>query len=643
MKKIKLIFLMSILIFLITPRVYAFSIDGDYEVTEQLPEDLLKWNSLSEEEKANSVMPNFYNVTSIKRKQNSNFLKELKLSASPNSSYRLNDYINLKVKDQTGTSECWAMALSSCLESHISKTTGKTSNYYSSRHMNYATSSKYSEFNRTPENGGNSYIGLSYYVSGKGPVLESDFPFQHNSSELTASEEEKLYNVNVQKQIRDYIQFPTINKEILSTGIVYKIGDKVVSKSKVDSIRAEIKEHIKKYGGITAYSFQDSNYPNYYNSTNLKKATALYCDNNNMSPNHTVLIVGWDDNYSLNNFNPECRPKNNGAYICLTSYGENNYDNGYFYVSYDDVMIERALFGIEKVSDVKYDNLYQYDELGATAFYSSVDNMGFGANVFSRKDVDSEYLTEVGVYLMNYSRVQIYVNTNGNLIDISKMIKATNVSGILSPGYHVIKLDSKIKLNGEKFTVVVKYCSEDEEQIAKVPIEYPFQDFGWKYAQGEKGESYFSDDGENWKNLRKDDTYINVCIKAYTINNSKLDYIINDDIILGILPDTNFNIFDNNLIGLECGNINNTSVKTGDNIVVKDSNGVEKNYILVVRGDVDGDGKSQIVDVSSAIDRIIGIGKLNYVQEKAVDATMDGNIDINDISMMIDILLETDN
>ncbi len=52
--------------------------------------------------------------------------------------------------------------------------------------------------------------------------------------------------------------------------------------------------------------------------------------------NHDVLLVGWDDNYSRNNFDSRLKPKANGAWRVRNSYGSGWGDGGYFWLSYED-------------------------------------------------------------------------------------------------------------------------------------------------------------------------------------------------------------------------------------------------------------------------------------------------------------------
>jgi hypothetical protein len=51
--------------------------------------------------------------------------------------------------------------------------------------------------------------------------------------------------------------------------------------------------------------------------------------------NHEVTVVGYDDNYSRDNFNEDVRPTSDGAFLVKNSWGAYSHDGGYFWVSYE--------------------------------------------------------------------------------------------------------------------------------------------------------------------------------------------------------------------------------------------------------------------------------------------------------------------
>ena len=74
---------------------------------------------------------------------------------------------------------------------------------------------------------------------------------------------------------------------------------------------------------------------------------------------HAVSIIGWDDNYSRDNF--EEKPSRDGAFIVLNSWGESWGDNGCFYIPYDniyDIWDVNGVLDTEKVVNGKTESQY---------------------------------------------------------------------------------------------------------------------------------------------------------------------------------------------------------------------------------------------------------------------------------------------
>ena len=450
-------------------------------------EEYKQWLKLSDEEKEKVTMPAMYDnkVTS-----NAEYISSLDnvmkitslLKSSLTSKYNLKDVIpsNTQVKDQKTTSGCWAFAMLGSLETNLALQDKQNDNGtkiydFSERHMIYATTREAFLNNAINENGftksiagGNSLIGNAYLTNGLGAIPEYEMPFENNERNIDISQ----------------IQ----NKKITAMVIDSEIFAKPTTSQEKEELKSKIKEHIKNYGGVASYIHGAQVLSDYYNNS----TGALYCDDASLCKmDHEVLIVGWDDNFSKENFNEQHRPSNNGAWIIKNSWGEKQEfdlmelkgkyygahleeciaqgwqtssdvpndlvidniirlgyttdkmivnrntlsiiigDKGYMYVSYDDVNVFNNLYGIVKSTRVKdYDNIYQYDVLGSNAAASLKSNIGYLANVYERDATKQEYLTKISVNtLVDMGKCKVLVNPNNDSKNISDLQEVTLLEG----------------------------------------------------------------------------------------------------------------------------------------------------------------------------------------------------------------------
>jgi len=522
--------LILLIAFAFTNKTLATSFDG---LSANISEDYLKW--LESEDKESVPMPRMYEVmenyqsTEIRSEK----IKDSLFGARDNilgtnsveniRRYFLGDEIALRVKNQKNTTECWAFSIISSLESNMAKLRGIENINFSERHMDYATSRTFLNnqinekgFYRELAAGGTPDIALAYLTSGIGPVNEEVMPFKDSEEKINLSE---LVFPEPETKVNGYVSFKSILKE-QKNGKTYcydKSGN-VLTNQEVTQIRNQIKKHIMNYGAIAAFT-AGAQYEYYSNPSNFFQSEAYYCDNLDVRYDHAITIVGWDDNYSKDNFNPNHRPTSDGAYIVLNSYGKESFDNGYIYISYEDAYIEYYLYGITSTEDVTYDNMYQYDPYGCVSAIGSTSySSGYGANVFTRENSnEEEYLNEVSFNLVAKSSVEVYVNPNG--ADFNNLIKVCDIKKDLAPGYHTVNFEP-LKLTGDKFVVVVKYINAGEGFY--FGVECKINGSVYQNVSAESGQSYLSFDGNSWEDITNlsirglDMKSANICIKAFT-------------------------------------------------------------------------------------------------------------------------------
>ncbi|MBR6034408.1 MAG: hypothetical protein IKP28_06825 [Clostridia bacterium] len=524
---IKLILLTLISLVTIGTNNIARAEDYQFEV-RGISEKYIEWTNLPDEEQENTIEP-FINTKNISDKLQAGYqIRFNMLGGTTSAKYDLRDSIKLKVKDQKNTEQCWAFSTTTQLESYYAKVNNKTIEF-SPRHIEYSTAKTFSDginpngHNREVNDGGNASIAYAYLTSGRGPVLEEDMPFVNTIARIALSE---IKDKNVQCQLEEFIKFPQIYKEKVGSTITYSNGetgsDRVVyTNAQVNVIRNQIKEHVAKYGGVSALTAASKS--EYYSNPQRRElSAAYYCDNPSVSADHQVTIIGWDDNYSVTNFNSEHRPTSPGAWLVQNSHG-NYYDNGTLYISYEDVLVEQAMAGIISLSDIDYDYIYQYDILGSAmsitmGTYSEV----YAANVFGKSD-KTEYLTEIGIATApdEDSSYEVYVNPDSGELDSLKYVKVKTLTNITSD-YVTVKPTNPIKLTGDSFAVIVKYTGKNGGQ-AFVPIEakmtYVYNS-AYNTATSNPGESYVSSNTIDWLDMYNANMTqvenINTCIKAFT-------------------------------------------------------------------------------------------------------------------------------
>lgn len=568
--------------------------------------------------------------------------------------YDLRDDISVNVRNQLSTNNCWTFSTLSVLETNIEKSS-KQHFWYSGRHMNYATSKSFlnginlSAHNREVNDGGNIFVGLAYITSGRGPVLENDMPFSENESLISSQE---LEGKTINKMIKNYRIFPSIVKRKQADGNMRyfdESGSVEYTENQVADIRRSIKEHIINYGSIAT----STNTSCIYSGSQVPSA---YCDDEGRGADHQVTIIGWDDNYAIENFNSSCRPSKPGAYIALNSWGSQYGDRGCFYISYEDVFVENGLVGIVETSDIDYEKIYQYDPLGwSTNMIINGRNTLYGANVFQCNSNEKEVLTEVSIAVGVAQKCEIYVNPNDGELTTEKLIKVSDGIIELNAGYNTIELSRPIQVNGANFAIVVKYINENAN--AYIGIEAPCNSIYFETATSNKGESFVSSNMKDWIDLAETSIKnANICIKAFTkrIDNDKItnSYIIDENnFVTNISPKTLVSEF-----------ITKLSKQIGKKVLVfdKEGNEIEKDIYVstgmkilindedicsaVVKGDLNGDGKVSLADVSLMKMHMIRLSLLTNEYLKASDINLNGKeADIVDFSTILDVYFGTEN
>lgn len=383
------------------------------------------------------------------------------------------------VKNQQDSGNCWAFAALASLETCVLKASNKTFNFSVENMKNLIEMYSAYGWKMETNEGGYNGMPMGYLASWLGPVNATLDPFDDKGT-LSPLLDSEMHIQNIY---------------VLPARTSYTDND-------------AIKEAILKYGGL---------YASYYHSAGyLNSKTNAYYDPYTGNGNHAITVVGWDDNYSKNNF--YTAPAGDGAFIVKNSWGSSWGDNGYFYISYYD----RVLFAVNKDNQaftyilndtVRYTKNYQYDVAGMTDYLITGKKTVWYKNIYNA--TGNEAIAAVSTFFnttVDYE-ISIYVN------DVLQLTQNGRHEG---SGYYTIPLKEYVPVTvGDIFKIVVKLANP-QNGYAAVPISEQLSTTRCYYAPGV---SYFSNDGKKWTDLYDysasaySHTYNSqvACLKAFTV------------------------------------------------------------------------------------------------------------------------------
>lgn len=225
-------------------------------------------------------------------------------------------------------------------------------------------------------------------------------------------------------------------------------------------------------------------------------------DPDHINQTHVVVIVGWDDNYSKDNFNPLMRPENNGAWLCKNSYGEDNASQaegyeGYFWMSYETDIFGFSQFVVQSADE--FDHIYQH-QISST--YST--EVASAANIYTAQRDEVVKQICYSNTIPSDATIEIY-KLNENYSSPEDGVLLTSFDGSTDcSGTHTFEVPDKAELKaGDVFSVVIK-----GDEPVDINVKY--------FAETKANKSFFKSD-DQWLDVTNCDIGYFV-IKAYTSN-----------------------------------------------------------------------------------------------------------------------------
>lgn len=319
--------------------------------------------------------------------------------------------------------------------------------------------------------GGSPKAAVSFLSKWTGPVLESQAPVIRTALPGGGWVDEA-----------DQMDAVVLGQELCANSSNWHFKGAKYCDYDVDHID-NIKELITNYGGVSMCYYDDGKHYSYTCPGEGEDANYYFAYK--AAANHAVEIVGWDDNYSKENFKhagTEKIPEADGAWLVKNSwaearipdpyvYNEAYKSSGYFWLSYYDKTI-CEIIALEYDSKDTYANMYAYD--GGNMVNLSGNKGTYFLNIYEAKAYGTgsvEKIDGVMTYLaanMPYTLI-IYTNPvveNGKLHYSGKSKPVTGSSDY--QGFYTIDLkDQNIYIpDGQTYGICIETAKAEADNGA---------------------------------------------------------------------------------------------------------------------------------------------------------------------------------
>ncbi len=550
------------------------------------------------------------------------------------------------VKNQGIYGTCWAFAAVSSMETSLVERNpfidisewhtayyGTLSddniNIYNYNNVYIPESADSTDFEKLFSLGGSSSLIINNVSGWQGPADESRFPYDAYIFENENERYSADYHVSDICMAFQNV-YPGQRENVIN-----EVKDAIYNGNSVNvyfsSYEAFLNEETSAYFGVC------ENIPDYM----IEEAYSIM---------HEVTIVGWDDNYSRENFGETAKPENDGAWLIKNSWGKDIGESGYYWLSYEDQYLNFDVsYSLEYAQE--HDNIYQHNiSFGGWIYSYSVSESGeaYISSVFTAKG--DEYINGIGFYTTdNGTQYQADIYTgdfNGSAVLSGKPVLSASGTEKYA-GYHTVDFsDGAYIENGQEYTVVIKLSNPLNKYavpMSEVPEIYNFSD-----NSAYENISFMSADGINWTDTMSSDEnypYGLVCCNVFTDNADKIkfsDYspCVSRESKISLSSYGSSDIYysydkENWILYSEPLRITeNTDIYAS--FSPDDENYIMNSYELMPEyGDVDRDGEITSYDALEVLQHICGISEIGDVMQKYADVNCSWDITSADALLIL--------
>ena len=404
--------------------------------------------------------------------------------------------------------------------------------------------------------GGTRHKSITVFAKGTsdgitwGPISEDELPYAKYVPEVRTLENKIEYSNRLSNDVKPMNQYTGVLR-LTEAKFFNRENDSVLlGADEGEKHRDEIKRLVIENGGLnvsylhshSSVFFNKENHAYYFSKPSISDKERDKNKDPLTQTNHAVLLIGWDDNFPVENFNETDRPSKPGAWLIRNSWGDyDGSDGGCFWMSYEQGLQGGAAYTVEKVN--KNMRTYDWDDLGwcSSWGYAKAGVETKAANVFKIRS-NGERVAEVGFYTTGFNaKVEVSVLTyedKPTSEDIEDGTTAATASETYPlPGYHTLKLNTEVAIaKGNYFSVILKVTNGDDNRAIAIETarrgttDNAVVNSGESYFYGNSTGKWFDGAHYYYRNSAGDyyNYPMNACIKAFTVDTNPSDKADND-------------------------------------------------------------------------------------------------------------------